>query len=106
MKTANPPILPICLLSTWLGLAHCLAAVVQGEPTVTERGPHQRVWSRQDVRTLPDGRAVTNDTSFIELGSGIHCWDQPADRWMDGEAVIELEGNGAVARREAHQVTF
>lgn len=100
--------LPLGLLSLCLGGAQCLSAVVQGEPTVTERGPHHRVWSRQDVRTLPDGRAVTNVTSFVELGSGIHRWDAQASQYVDASDLIEIaaDGSGAFGRNAAYQVHF
>ena len=37
------------------------------EPTITEIGPHHRVW--QTVRYHPDGRPVTN--SYTELATGL-----------------------------------
>src|SRR6266487_2778718 len=99
---------PLGLLSLWLGGTQCLAAAVQGEPTITERGPHHRVWSRQDVRTLPDGRAVTNVSSFVELGSGIHRWDAQAGQYVDASDLIEIaaDGSGAFGRNAAYQVHF
>lgn len=105
MKTST---FPLGLLSLWLGGAPCLAAVVQGEPAITERGPHHRVWSRQDVRTLPDGRAVTNISSFVELGSGIHRWDAQAGQYVDASDAIEIaaDGSGAFGRNAAHQAHF
>ena len=36
----------------------------------------------------------------------MHRWDSKAGQWVDAEAVIEIEGNTAVARKGAHQVTF
>jgi hypothetical protein len=63
------------------------------------------VWSRQDVRTLPDGRAVTNITSFVELGSGIHRWDAHAGQYVDASDVIEIapDGSGAFGRSASYQ---
>src|SRR4030095_14339986 len=99
---------PSGLLSLWLGGAQCLAAIGQGEPAVTERGPHHRVWTRQDVRTLADGSVITNVSSVIELGSGLHRWDAQANQWVDTDNSIEIlpNGSGAVSHRGAHQVAF
>src|SRR5262249_22852059 len=105
MKTS---LVVVELLSLWLGAAHCLAAVVQGEASITERGPHHRMWSRQDVSTLPDGSTVTNVASFVELGSGIHRWDSQAGQWVDASDLLEIaaDGSGAYGRNASYQVHF
>jgi len=57
---------------------------------------------------LPAGRAVTNVSSVIELGSGLHRWDAEANQWVDTDNTIEIlpNGSGAVSHRGAHQVAF
>ena len=75
-------------------------------PVITERGPHHRVWTKTNVVTEADGRTRTNASSYVELGSGMHRWDSNAGQWVDSEAVIEIEGNIAVTRRGAHNVTL
>jgi len=36
----------------------------------------------------------------------MHRWDTNAHEWVDAEAVIEIEGNTAVSRKGAHNVSF
>ena len=75
-------------------------------PVITARGPHHRVWTKTNVVTGLDGLTRTNASSYIELGSEMHRWDVQAGQWVDAEAVIEIEGNTAVSRKGAHNVTF
>lgn len=73
---------------------------------IVSRGPNHRVWSRTNVSVGLDGLSRSNVSSFVELGSGMHRWSTESNRWIDAEAVLEIEGNTAVGRKGAHQVTF
>jgi hypothetical protein len=44
-------------------------------PTVVERGPHHRVWETTTLVTDAEGLVVTNVGSYVELGTGLHYWD-------------------------------
>lgn len=97
----------LCLSTRALSAAPAPDGRLQSpDPIITERGPHHRLWSRTSVTTLPNGRSRTNTSSFVELGSGMHRWEARAGAWANAEALIEIEGNAAVARKTAHQVTF
>ena len=88
------------------GAAPAVGRAVSTTPTITDRGPHHRVWKNLTVVSGQDGRTRTNASSYVELGSGMHRWDARVGQWVDAEAVIAIEGNTAVGRKGAHQVAF
>jgi hypothetical protein len=101
MKTS---LLPLGLLSLWLSVAHSLAAVVQGEPTVTERGPHHRVWERSVQENWPGGKVVTRKSGYTEIAVGMHYWKD--GQWLESKELIELFQDGAIARQGQIQAIF
>lgn len=72
--------------------------------TVVERGPHHRVWQREGVRVLPNGRAITNRSSVVELETGMHRLQD--GQWVESKEEIELFQNGAIARHGPIQIIF
>lgn len=72
--------------------------------TVAERGPHHRVWQREGVRVLPNGRAITNRSSVVELETGMHHLQD--GQWVESKEEIELFQNGAIARHGPIQIIF
>jgi hypothetical protein len=77
-----------------------------GESVIVERGAHHRVWKQARLATRHGGQLVTNVSSYTELGSGLHRWDEQQEKWVDAEAKIEIVGNSALGRSAAHQVAF
>jgi len=104
--------LTVCLAAPLSALAQSRnksaleAGLKPGESVVVERGPHHRVWKKAHVITLPDGHLATNVSSYTELGSGLHRWDEQQKKWVDAEAKLEIVGNNAIGRSAAHQVVF
>ena len=81
-------------------------ALKPGDSVIVERGAHHRVYQQARLATLPGGHLVTNISSYTELGSGLHRWDERESKWVDAEAKIEIVGNSAHGRSAAHQVAF
>lgn len=103
MRTCASLISPVFfLLVTYSGIAQPIEAV--SEPTITERGPHHRVWEQKRVRTLPNGRSVTNRSTIVELETGMHHLKD--GQWVESREEIELFQNGAVGRSAGHQAIF
>src|SRR5262245_52718265 len=42
------------------------------EPQIVEKGASHRVWEQLWTTTTPEGRTITNRSSFTELASGMH----------------------------------
>ncbi len=80
------------------------ARASDGSAVVVERGLHHRVWQKETIRQLPNGRAVTNRSAVVELESGMHF--QKDGQWKESTEEIELFQGGAVARNGPHQVIF
>lgn len=72
--------------------------------TVTARGAHHRVWQREHLITLPDGRTVNRPTGYTELATGLHYLENGA--WQESRAEIEITPEGAAALHGPHQVRF
>ena len=72
--------------------------------TITERGPHHRVWTCVTWVTneLKEVAALTN--SYTELQTGLHYWQ--SGQWLESRPVILPVAGGAVAPQTQHQVTF
>lgn len=104
--------LTVCLAAPLSALAQSRnkpaleAGLKPGESVIVERGPHHRVWKQARVTTLPGGTLQTNVSSYTELGSGLHRWDEQQKTWVDAEAKLEIVGNNAIGRSAAHQVVF
>jgi len=107
---AQVPWLAIALATSLATTLQATAAqidqIVSTAPVIRSRGPHSRVWAKMNVTTLQDGRTRTNVSTYVELGSGMHRWSVESNQWIDAEAVLEIEGNTAVGRKCAHQVTL
>ena len=74
------------------------------EPVVVERGPHHRVWERKTVEVLPNGRSITNRSSYTELATGMHYLKD--GQWLESKEEIEIFQGAAVARQGQHSVIF
>ena len=76
-------------------------------PIVTDRGAHERTWSRVSYTTNSKGQteAVTN-LAFVELSTGLHYWD--GDAWQESDPRIEILPNetGAAVSKAPHKVIF
>src|SRR4029077_4545818 len=74
--------------------------------TVTERGPHHKVWSRTEWRVGPAGKPISRVHSFTELATGMHLLQN--GKWVETSEKIELlpGGIGAAATNGPHQVLF
>ncbi len=71
-------------------------------PTVTARGAHHRVWQRERLVTLPDGRTVNRPAGFTELATGLHYFEN--GQWQESRAEFAVTPTGAAATRGPHQV--
>src|ERR1041385_8264945 len=94
------------LVPTFHAVSASVDQAVFTAPVISSRGPHHRVWTRTNIVTLPNGLTRTNSSSYVELGSGMHRWDPNANQWVDAEVLLEIQGNTAVSRNGAHNVTF
>lgn len=77
---------------------------VEPAAVVVERGPHHRVWQKEKVTTLPNGRAITNRSSVVELETGMHYLKD--GHWVESKGEIEIFNGAAVARQGPMQVIF
>jgi hypothetical protein len=84
-------------------LEYCAQGIDPGsspERSVIEKGPSHRVW--KTIKQSPDGREM--ESTYTELADGLHYWDN--GEWKESEAVIEIFGDNAIARRGQHKVIF
>ena len=49
--------------------------------SVTERGPHHRIWERREVEATPMGTQVERRLSYTELETGMHYWED--NQWKE-----------------------
>lgn len=78
---------------------------LNGDYSVTERGPHHRTWSSQSRETNHLGKLVVWTNSYVELATGLHYRDAETGQWLESNPGFELANDGfAVARRGQHQV--
>jgi hypothetical protein len=115
MKTVPFRFLLPCLLAVLS--SNCANAAQVGGPgdsnttataeyTISERGPHHRVWQHIDYETNQLGRVRSITNSFRELATGLHRKDSQG-QWVDASETIAIQPNGgALAQSGAHQVYF
>jgi hypothetical protein len=74
--------------------------------SISERGPHNKVWERMELVPTMDGRTAEQRHSYQELATGMHY--REGDQWRESEAKIEILPNnaGAVAAKGQHKVIF
>lgn len=85
-------------------------AVGRGEATaysVSERGPHHKVWERFEYEAAPDGKQIARRHSYEELVTGMHYKNDKGE-WEESEAKIDLLPNnaGASASKGQHKAIF
>ena len=73
-------------------------------PAITARGPDHKTWTRTHRQTRPDGRVVESKSSYTELATGMHFWQD--GKWAESDETIEPAPGGAVAHRGPHRVSF
>lgn len=75
--------------------------------TVTERGPHHRVWERVEWVSAPDGKPVEQRHRYVELATGLHFQNERGE-WEEAQEQIEILPNnaGAAAMKGQHKVIF
>ncbi|MBI2927416.1 MAG: hypothetical protein HYY24_17100 [Verrucomicrobia bacterium] len=73
-------------------------------PTVTERGPHHRVWQYVTQETDESGAVTEAIHSYTELATGLHYLDGATGQWLESKEEFELVEGAAVARQGQHQV--
>src|SRR5262245_43554703 len=56
--------------------------------TISERGPHHRVWQRIETLTNAVGRVITNRHSYTELATGLHF--RKNGEWVETSEQIDL----------------
>jgi hypothetical protein len=69
---------------------------------IAERAAHQRVWRRDNLVTLADGRVVNRPTGYTEMATGLHYWEN--GEWKESRDEIEVTPTGAAATKGQHQV--
>jgi hypothetical protein len=74
------------------------------EYTVTERGPHHRVWSCVTWHTNAPGAGEAQTNSYTELATGLHFFQD--GQWVESREEIAVVAEGAVARAGQHKVNF
>ena len=74
------------------------------KPVVTERGPNHRVLTRTVQIPGGDGKTITRNESYMELGTGL-CF-QKDGQWVDSSDVIEPFPGGAVAHSGQLKAAF
>ena len=74
------------------------------DPVITARGPDHKTWTRTHRQTRPDGRVVESKSSYTELATGMHFWQD--GQWAESQETIELAPGGAVAQRGQHRASF
>lgn len=72
--------------------------------SVSERGPHHRVWSRVTLSTNRFGKVIAQTNSFTELETGMHV--RRNGEWVESNPEIKITTDGAEAVGTLHQVRF
>lgn len=72
--------------------------------SITERGPHHRIWERREIETTLMGTQVERKRSYTELETGMHYWED--NQWKEAVEEIEIVGDHALATKGAHKVIF
>src|SRR5689334_18632567 len=75
--------------------------------SVSERGPHHRVWQKVVTTTDEQGKvSVSTNQAYVELAGGMH-YQNASGQWIESTENIEiLPQGGAVARNGQHKVAF
>jgi len=90
-----PSLLALSLTVVWSGGAQ----PVLPESTVVSRGPHSRVWQRDEFVQLNDGRTVNRPRRVVEYQTGLHFWDEQTQTWAESSEELEIVADGARAVR-------
>ena len=74
--------------------------------SVSERGPHHKVFERVENETGIDGKVFPHPHTYQEMATGMHY--REGDQWLESDAKIELLPNnaGATAAKGQHKVIF
>lgn len=75
--------------------------------SVSERGPHHKIWERIVYENAPDGKRTPRRHAFVELATGMHFKNEKGE-WEESKEEIEILSSnaGAVATKGQHKVTF
>ncbi len=111
MKSAlNLPFVSLLVVSA--ALAQPVQKVVppdqaaDGVYRAVEIGPHQRTLQRIVEVQDENGFLQPRTNSYVELGTGLHRFDQVKQQWTEASDEIEILEEGAVARKSQHLVSF
>src|SRR5262245_5102700 len=75
------------------------------EYTVTDRGPHDRVWERTEYETTPEGAKLPHVHRHVELATGLNYFEN--GEWLESKEEIEVFPNGgAGAVHGQHRAYF
>jgi hypothetical protein len=74
--------------------------------SITERGPHHRVWERTEYEIGPNGEKRPHVHRYTELTTGLH-YKNAQGEWVESSEQIEIlpQGNAAATQGQ-HQVYF
>ncbi len=100
-------IIALSACCSWLGLAQAAPSGDQSSAaySITERGPHHRVWSKTVWEPTPAGQLAPRTHSYTEIATGMHYRDANG-RWAESTEEIEAFSGGAVARHGQSKVIF
>jgi len=79
------------------------AAPAQSEFSISERGPHHRVWQRVVSEQRPDGTTAQRVARYTELATGLH-YKNELGLWTESQSQFELFAGGAIAREGPFQL--
>lgn len=71
-----------------------------------ELGPHHRTWQKIVEVQDENGFLQSRTNSYVELGTGLHRFDQLKQEWTEASDEIDILEDGAVARKSQHRVSF
>jgi hypothetical protein len=75
--------------------------------TIVKRSANERVWARISTVTNADGSTAKVQTpAYTELATGLCRFSMESNAWVDADASIEINANGAAATGTRHSVAF
>ena len=81
--------------------AHAKDQVVEAR---SERGPHHKVWQTIREEVTSYGKTYLRTNSYVELGTGLHYWED--NQWKETKEEIQIVDGAAVAAQGPHKVIF
>jgi len=101
LRSAGFLVLYLLAYNSWSQPARFLSA---SPVTVTDRGAHHRSWDSIKTYRTSYGRDIYRTNSYVELGTGLHYWEN--GQWKPTSTEIQILEGEAIASQGPIKVSF